>query len=44
MSAERIHADDTTVPVLAELKTVTGRIWTYLWTVPALQGHLLCFG
>jgi len=26
MSAERIHADDTTVPVLAKLKTVTGRI------------------
>lgn len=30
MSAERIHADDTTVPVLANLKTVTGRIWTYV--------------
>ncbi|MCS3695192.1 transposase [Bradyrhizobium elkanii] len=30
MSAERIHADDTTVPVLAKLKTVTGRIWTYV--------------
>jgi transposase len=29
-SAERIHADDTTVPVLAKLKTVTGRIWTYV--------------
>jgi hypothetical protein len=28
--AERIHADDTTVPVLAKLKTVTGRIWTYV--------------
>lgn len=25
-----IHADDTTVPVLAKLKTVTGRIWTYV--------------
>src|ERR1700741_2760517 len=30
MSAERIHDDDTTVPVLAKLKTVTGRIWTYV--------------
>jgi len=30
MSAERIHADDTTVPVLAKLKAVTGRIWTYV--------------
>ena len=30
MGAERIHADDTTVPVLAKLKTVTGRIWTYV--------------
>jgi len=27
---ERIHADDTTVPVLAKLKTITGRIWTYV--------------
>jgi regulator of protease activity HflC (stomatin/prohibitin superfamily) len=33
MSAERIHADDTTVPVLAKLKTVTGRIWTYALAV-----------
>src|SRR6202165_1747647 len=30
MRAKRIHADDTTVPVLAKLKTVTGRIWTYV--------------
>jgi transposase len=30
MSAEHIHADDTTVPVLAKLKTVIGRIWTYV--------------
>ena len=36
--AERLHGDDTTVPILAKGKTVTGRIWTYLWTVPALQG------
>src|SRR6202046_5409388 len=30
MSAERPHADDTTVPVLAEGKTVTGRCWIYV--------------
>jgi transposase len=30
LSAERIHSDDTTVPVLAKLKTVTGRLWTYV--------------
>jgi transposase len=30
LSAQRIHADDTTVPVLAKLKTVVGRIWTYV--------------
>jgi transposase len=29
-SAERLHGDDTTVPVLAKGKTVTGRIWVYL--------------
>ncbi len=26
----RIHADDTTVPVLAKGKTATGRLWTYV--------------
>jgi len=30
MGAERIHADDTTVPVLAKMKAVVGRIWTYV--------------
>ena len=30
LRAERIHADDTTVPVLAKLKTITGRLWTYV--------------
>src|SRR5438270_252199 len=29
-AAERIHGDDTTVPVLAKLKTRTGRLWTYV--------------
>ena len=30
LRAERIHADNTTVPVLAKLKTATGRLWTYV--------------
>ena len=30
LCAERLHGDDTTVPVLARKKTVTGRIWTYV--------------
>ena len=30
MAAERVHGDDTTVPVLAKGKTVTGRLWTYV--------------
>jgi transposase len=30
MSAERLHADDTTVPVLAEGKTDTARCWIYV--------------
>jgi transposase len=30
MAAARLHGDDTTVPVLAKLKTVTGRLWTYV--------------
>jgi transposase len=29
-AAERIHGDDTTVPVLAKMKTRTGRVWTYV--------------
>jgi transposase len=29
-AAERIHGDDTHVPVLAKMKTRTGRIWTYV--------------
>jgi transposase len=28
--AERVHGDDTTVPVLAPGKTITGRLWTYV--------------
>jgi len=30
MAAERLHGDDTTVPVLAQGKTITGRLWTYV--------------
>jgi transposase len=30
IDAERLHADDTTVPILAKGKTDTGRIWTYV--------------
>src|SRR6202012_1164455 len=27
---ERLHGDDTTVPILAKGKTITGHIWTYV--------------
>ncbi len=27
---ERLHGDDTTVPVLARGRTITGRVWTYV--------------
>jgi transposase len=30
LAAERLHGDDTTVPILAKGKTVTGYIWTYV--------------
>jgi transposase len=30
LAAARIHGDDTTVPVLAKERTVTGRLWTYV--------------
>ena len=30
LSAERLHGDDATVPVLAKGKTDTGRIWVYV--------------
>jgi len=30
LAAERMHGDDTTVPVLAKGKTVTGRCWVYV--------------
>jgi transposase len=30
MGGERLHGDDTTVPVLAKMRTSTGRLWTYV--------------
>jgi len=30
MAAVRLRGDDTTVPVLAKGKTITGRLWTYV--------------
>lgn len=30
LASERLHGDDTTVPILAKGKTDTGRIWTYV--------------
>jgi len=30
LSAERIHGDEATVPVLARGKTITGRLWAYV--------------
>src|SRR6185312_1076780 len=32
LAAERLHGDDTTVPILAKGKTETGRVWTYVPT------------
>jgi transposase len=29
-AGDRVHGDDTPVPVLAKGKTVTGRLWTYV--------------
>jgi transposase len=29
-AAERLHGDDTTVPLLAKGKTITARLWTYV--------------
>jgi transposase len=37
-AAERIHGDDTTVPVLAKVKTKTGRLWTYVRDDRAFDG------
>jgi transposase len=39
LTAERLHGDDTTVPVLAKGKTITGRIWTYVRDDRPFGGH-----
>ena len=38
-AAERIHADDTPVPVLAKGKTRTGRLWVYVRDDRPFAGH-----
>ena len=38
-AAERSHADDPTVPVLAKGKTRTGRLWTYVRDDRPFGGH-----
>jgi transposase len=38
-AAERLHGDDTTVPVLAKGKTRTGRLWTYVRDDRPFAGH-----
>jgi transposase len=30
LAAERLHGDDTTVPIMAKGKTITGRLWDYV--------------
>jgi transposase len=39
LAAERLHGDDTTVPILAKVKTVTGHIWTYVRDDRPFAGH-----
>ena len=38
LAAERLHGDDTTVPVLAKEKTITGRVWTPAFARAGLYG------
>jgi len=38
-AAERLHGDDTTVPVLAKHQTRTGRLWTYVRDDRPFAGH-----
>jgi transposase len=46
LAAERLHGDDTTVPILAKGKTIKGHIWTYVRDDRPFGGHapppLLC--
>jgi transposase len=39
LAAERLHADETTVPILAKGQTVTGQIWTYVRDDRPFGGH-----
>jgi transposase len=39
LAADRLHGDDTTVPILAKSKTVTGHIWTYVRDDRPFGGH-----
>src|SRR5437016_14190818 len=39
LAADRIHGDDTTVPVLAKNRTVTARLWTYVKDDRPFGGH-----
>jgi transposase len=39
LAAERLHGDDTTVPVLAKGKTDAGRLWTYVRDNRPLAGR-----
>ena len=48
LAAERLHGDDTTVPVLAKGKTTTGRLWTYVrddrpFAGPAPPAAFFCY-
>jgi transposase len=38
-AGDRVHGDDTPVPVLAKSKTVTGRLWTYVRDDRPFGGH-----
>ena len=39
LAAERLHGDDSTVPILAKGKTDTGRIWVYVRDDRPFAGH-----
>ena len=39
LTAERIHADDTTVPVLAKGQCTTGRLWVYVRDDASFSGQ-----
>jgi transposase len=39
LAGERLHGDDTTVPVLAKGKTATARLWTYVRDDRPFGGH-----